>query len=90
MRSEIIMRIMRTTLTLDDDVEGQLRREMKRTGKSLKEAVNDAVREGLAHRSRSSRIEPFVIEPRRLGRRLGLDYSNVSKLLEVAEGPDRS
>ncbi len=90
MLHEIIGGIMRTTLTLDDDVEAQLRREMKRSGKTFKEAVNDAVREGLARRNTSSRIEPFVVEARPMGTRPGLDYSNVAELLEVAEGPEHS
>ena len=81
---------MRTTLTLDDDVEAQLRREMKRTGKSFKAAVNDAVREGLARRRIAGRIEPFVVEAHAMGLVPGLDYSNTAELLEVAEGPDHS
>ena len=39
---------MRTTLTLEPDVEALLRERMYRTGKSFKQAVNDAVRAGLA------------------------------------------
>ena len=39
---------MRTTLTLDDDVARLLERARKRRGVSLKELVNDALREGLA------------------------------------------
>lgn len=80
--------VMRTTVTLDDDVEAQLRREMKRTGKTFKESVNDALREGLARRHAASRVKPFVVEARPMGTVPGLDYSNVSELLEVAEGQD--
>ena len=37
---------MRTTLTLDDDVAVRLER-LRRTGRTLKEVVNDALRAGL-------------------------------------------
>ena len=40
---------MRTTVTLDPDVEALLRRAMKESGLSFKEALNSAVRTGLTH-----------------------------------------
>jgi hypothetical protein len=79
--------MMRTTLTLDDDVAALLQREIRRTGKSFKEAVNDAVRAGLASRREIARLPAFVVEARPMGVAPGLDYSNVTDLLEVAEGP---
>jgi predicted transcriptional regulator len=79
---------MRTTVTLDDDVAARLEQEMRRSGKSFKRAVNDALRAGLALRKGASALTPFVVEARALGVRPGLDYANVAELLEVAEGPD--
>ena len=79
--------MMRTTVTLDDDVDALLQKEMRRTGKGFKHALNDAVREGLARRGEAARVAPFVVEPRALGVIPGLDYANVAELLEVAEGP---
>ena len=38
---------MRTTLTLDPDVERLLQREMRRTDRSMKAVVNNALRVGL-------------------------------------------
>ncbi len=38
---------MRTTITLDRDVEGLVRKAMKERGISFKEAVNAAIRAGL-------------------------------------------
>jgi metal-responsive CopG/Arc/MetJ family transcriptional regulator len=78
--------MMRTTVTLDDDVAAQLQREIRRTGKSFKEAVNEAVRAGLASRRVSAQTPAFVVEARPMGIVHGLDYSNVTELLEVAEG----
>jgi hypothetical protein len=40
--------IMRTTLTLDPDVEALMREALHRSGKSFKQAVNDVLRAGLA------------------------------------------
>lgn len=46
---------MRTTVTLDPDVEALLRRRMRERGVSFKQAVNDAVRFGInTSASRSS------------------------------------
>ncbi len=42
---------MRTTVTLDPDVHALLRRLMRERGMSFKEAVNYAIRAGLAGRS---------------------------------------
>lgn len=39
---------MRTTVTLDPDVEALVRRLMRERGLSFKQAVNDAIRAGLA------------------------------------------
>lgn len=40
---------MRTTLTLDDDVAAKIERLRKTRDQSLKDLVNDALREGLKH-----------------------------------------
>lgn len=39
---------MRTTVTLDADVEAKLRATMRKRGVSFKAAINDAIRSGLA------------------------------------------
>lgn len=77
---------MRTTLTIDDDVAAKLKSEMRRSGTSFREIVNRTLRLGL-NREQGRRIEPFVIAPRPLGLRPGLDYDKVSDLLDQVEGP---
>jgi hypothetical protein len=42
---------MRTTVTLDPDVEAMVRQAMRERGLSFKQAVNDAIRAGLAPES---------------------------------------
>jgi hypothetical protein len=41
---------MRTTVTLEPDVEALVKKLMRERGMSFKEAVNDAIRRGLAAR----------------------------------------
>ena len=58
---------MRTTITLDVDVAAGLREVSLRTGKSFKQAVNDAVRQGLSPPA-AVRAEPFIQPTYSLGR----------------------
>jgi hypothetical protein len=39
---------MRTTVTIDDDVEKKLRAAVRRSGRPFKQVLNDALRQGLA------------------------------------------
>jgi hypothetical protein len=43
---------MRTTVTLDPDVESMLRKEMRRRGEPFKQVLNNAIRAGLRDRKR--------------------------------------
>lgn len=80
---------MRTTLTLDDDVAARLKGEAQRSGRSFRDVVNDAIREGLAARRAPRPREPFRVVTRDLGETLpGVDLDDVEGLLERIEGPD--
>ena len=80
--------IMRTTLTLDDDVDAKLRAEARRSGRSFRETVNDVLRRGLAARQPAARREPFRVTARDLGAlRPGLTLDSVARALEQIEGP---
>jgi metal-responsive CopG/Arc/MetJ family transcriptional regulator len=78
---------VRTTLTLDDDVARLLERLCKRRGTSLREVVNEVLREGLA------RLEP-PRQPRRryatravsFGRCLLGNVDPVTEALAAADG----
>lgn len=79
---------MRTTLTLDDDVAARLKAEARRSDRSFRETVNDALRRGLATPRRSSVRQRFSVTARDLGElRPGLSLDNVGDLLERVEGP---
>ena len=51
---------MRTTLTLEPDVEMLVRETIYKTGKTLKQAVNDALRVGLGAKTKAVKTERFV------------------------------
>lgn len=68
---------------------GLLKSEMRRSGASLKETVNNFLRLGFMashHRIR----KPFVVTPLPLGLPPGLSYDNVQELIEALEGPAHS
>jgi hypothetical protein len=79
---------MRTTLSLEEDVAAKLKAEMRRSGKSLKQTVNELLRLGLNPRPARTRSKPFKVKARDLGRlRAGLSLDNVGELLELVDGP---
>jgi plasmid stability protein len=79
---------MRTTLTLDDDVAAKLKAEVRRSGRSFRDTVNDVLRRGLATRRESTPREPFRVEARDLGAlQPGLSLDSIADLIERAEGP---
>ena len=78
---------MRTTLTLDKDVAALLRRVQHNRGISFKQAVNEALRQGLVRQERPSPgRKPFKTSSAHLGRCLIGRLDDVSNALAVAEG----
>jgi hypothetical protein len=79
---------VRTTLTLDEDVATRLKAEVRRTGKSFKDVVNERLRLALAPRPASPSEPRFEVHARDLGTlRPGLSLDNIGDLIEAAEGP---
>ena len=78
---------MRTTLTLDEDVAAALERLRKSRNASLKDLVNQALRQGLQRMAvPSARPEPFQTRAVTLGRcRLG-SIDNIADALAAIEG----
>jgi hypothetical protein len=73
---------MRTTVTLDPDVEELLRQATQGSRRSFKQALNDGLRRGLAHLAADAPAEPFVVKARPMGLRAGIDPT---RLHEVAD-----
>jgi plasmid stability protein len=79
---------VRTTLTLDDDVAAKLRAEARRSGRSFKETVNEALRRSLTAPRGRPPATAFRVVTRDLGGlREGLSLDNVADLVEQVEGP---
>ena len=79
---------MRTTVTLDPDVERLVKDAVRKTGKSFKEILNRAVRAGLSRQTAAPAGKPFRVRARRLGLRSGIDPGTLNRLaddLEVEE-----
>lgn len=78
---------MRMTLNLDDDVRAKLEQEVRRSGRSLKEVVNESLRLGLNARQTAKPARRFVARARNMGMREGLSLECIPKLIEKIEGP---
>jgi hypothetical protein len=76
---------MRTTVTLDKDVEHMLRGAMHRSRTSFKHTLNAAIRAGLGRKISSRSNRPFVIKARQLNLRPGLDPGGFNKLADELE-----
>jgi hypothetical protein len=81
---------MRTTLTLDEDVASKLKSEVKRSGCSFKQVVNEYLRLGLHAKKQHRTHRRFRVKTRDLGElRAGLNLDNIGELLERLEGSTR-
>ena len=78
-----MMRPMRTTLTLEPDVERLLKLAMHGEKQGLKSTLNAALRRGLAHHAVPAK--PFVVEARPMGLRAGLDPARLHDLTDELE-----
>ena len=76
---------MRTTVTLDEDVERLLREAMQRSRSGFKETLNAAIRVGLGRKIAGTKRAPFVIKARPMGLRPGLDPTGLNKLADDIE-----
>lgn len=78
---------IRTTLTLDEDVFERVKAKSAERGIPFRQAVNDILRAGLLAANKTRPVQPFKIEPERMGLIEGINYDSVEGLLEAGEGP---
>ncbi len=76
---------MRTTLTLEGDVADRLEREVRRTGKTFKATVNDALRLGLGLSGKTQRGTRFKVEPHAFGFKAGVDLDRLNQLVDAMD-----
>lgn len=79
---------MRTTLTLEPDVAERLERVARRSGKSFKAAVNEALRIGLGMTGKSIEPPPFQIRSFVNGLQPGIDPDKMNQLLDQLEAEE--
>ncbi|MDZ4659250.1 MAG: hypothetical protein SH868_16885 [Bythopirellula sp.] len=71
---------MRTTVTVDPDVEALLRQAMQQSGQTFKTTLNQAIRRGLADVVMKKDEKPFVVKAKNMGLRPGIDIANIHDL----------
>ena len=75
---------MRTTLTLDDDLDGILRRRSRELGKSLKEVINMTLRKGLSTETPTVKSH-VTVRPHDFGEAPGVDFDRLNQLADELE-----
>ena len=77
---------MRTTLTLDDDLDRELRELAHRSGRSFKQTVNETLRAGLAGAEEPATKEPYRVRTAPLGSLApGIDPHKMLQLADELE-----
>jgi hypothetical protein len=74
---------MRTTVTLDPDVERLLKKTAHKRGTSFKVVLNEAVRQSLGPKKKASR--PVLLPPFSSKLRAGLDWGKLSEIADDLE-----
>ncbi len=82
-----MLRHMRTTILLPDDLYAEVRRVARDQERTVTSLIEEALRESLARRAVVARVPPFVV-PVLPGARLrpGVDLDDSSALLDLMEG----
>lgn len=77
---------MRTTLRIDDQLLRAAKKAAVETGRTLTAVVEDALRQALAHGSRSTKPPKFKLPSLDLGETMpGVDLDNSAALLDLME-----
>ncbi|QDU87480.1 Antitoxin VapB33 [Pirellulimonas nuda] len=76
---------MRTTVTIDPDVEQILRQAMQQTGQGFKTVLNEAVRKGLAGTVVEKDEAPFVVRAKDMGLAPGIDLNRINQSIDELE-----
>jgi len=79
---------VRTTLTLDPEVAARLKQELRRSGKSLKTLVNEALRLGLGLSGKPTSRSRFTVQPHAFGFKPGVDLDRMNQLVDELESDE--
>ena len=81
--------LMRTTLTIDEDIAVRIRELRQQHGHSLKQVINRLLREGLRNSRRTPDAKPYRTNPQRLSLRPGFDAVGFNQLVDELEAEER-
>ena len=81
--------VMRTTLTIEEDIAVRIRELRRRRGHSLKQVINRLLREGLRNSRRTPEAKPYRTNPHRLSLRPGFDAVGFNQLADELEAEER-
>ena len=76
---------MRTTLTIDDDLAGLLKRRSRELGVPFKDVVNQTLRAGLGEEAKSPRYPAPKVITHAFGFRPGIDLDKLNQLADELE-----
>jgi hypothetical protein len=77
---------MRTTLTLEPDVARRVESELRRTGKTLKAVINEALKAGLGMSKKADAAPaPYEIETFDMGIQPGFDIDRANQFYDELE-----
>ncbi len=76
---------MKTTVTLDDDVEQLLFAESQRTHRTFQETLNEAIRSGLKGRMKATKRRRFTVKAKPMQLKPGIDSEHLNALADELE-----
>ena len=77
--------MMRTTLTIDDDIAVRIEERQRRDKQSLKQVVNALLREGLRSGQRAPAVREYRTKAHALRIRPGFDAARLNQLVDELE-----
>lgn len=77
---------MRTTLTLDEDLFELVKNLAKRLGKPFKMTLNETLRAGVRHVSKSNESKTYRTKSHAMGLKSGFNLDNIQEVLSQIEG----
>lgn len=80
--------IMRTTLSIDDDVLERARAVAAQLRTPFKTVINEALRAGLDQVEQPAKQQSYRTEPHEMGLRPGRNLDNIQELLAQIEGEE--
>lgn len=81
----LILRQMRTTVTIDDDLLAQIEDLRRREGLSFRGALNQLLRAGIQSQGQPPKPTPYRTPTRKLGLRTGVDATKLNQLVDEME-----